>query len=109
VADARRLRDALAEAEAEAKPRRRQVESTEGNLMPKPSVNASKHDRQRDAAFTKGGDDRMFKKQAAGPAKAGQTGKNESAAPGAKATKGGPKSKAPGRALPAKGGRTGVR
>jgi hypothetical protein len=63
----------------------------------------------RNTQFGKGGSARMFKQQAAGPAKAGQTGKNESAAPGAKAAKGGPKSKVPDRSVPAKGGATGVR
>jgi hypothetical protein len=63
----------------------------------------------RNTQFGKGGSARMFKQQAGAPAKAGQTGKNESAEPGAKAAKGGPKSKAPGRALPAKRGATGVR
>jgi hypothetical protein len=63
----------------------------------------------RNTQFGKGASARMFKQQAAGPAKAGQTGKNESVAPEARAAKGGPKSKVPGRALPAKGGATGVR
>ena len=63
----------------------------------------------RNTQFGKGGFARMFKQQAAGPAKAGQTGKNQTSAPSAKAAKGGPKSKVPGRALPAKGGATGVR
>jgi hypothetical protein len=63
----------------------------------------------RNTQFGKGGSARMFKQQAARPAKAGQTGRNESVAPGAKAAKGGPKSKVPDRVLSAKGGRTGVR
>ena len=63
----------------------------------------------RNTQFGKGGSARMFKQQAAGPAKAGQTGKNQTSAPGAKAAKGGPKSKVPGRSVTAKGGATGVR
>ena len=75
----------------------------------KPTVNATKHDRQRGAAFSKGGTTRMFPDQSAGPAKRGITGKNQTAAPGAKSARGGGKSTVPGKVLPAKGGRTGVR
>ena len=63
----------------------------------------------RNTQFGKGGSARMFKQQAAGPAKRGITGKAESPAPGAKAAKGGPKSKMPDRSVTAKGGATGVR
>jgi hypothetical protein len=63
----------------------------------------------RNTQFGKGGSTRMFKQQAAGPAKAGQTGKNQTSASGAKAAKGGPKSKVPGRSVTARAGRTGVR
>src|SRR5262245_39021086 len=51
----------------------------------------------------------MFRKQAAGPAKSGQTGKNQPPAPGARAGKGGKHAPVPDRALSAKGGRTGER
>jgi hypothetical protein len=104
LADAYRLRAALvAEAEAEAQ---------RGDLKmrtSKPTVDRSKHDRERLATYARGGDAKMFKPQAAGPAKRGITGKAQSPAPGARAAKGGPKSKVPGRALSAKGGRTVVR
>jgi hypothetical protein len=63
----------------------------------------------RNTQLGKGGSTRMFKQQATGPAKAGQTGKNQTSAPGSKAAKGGPKSKVPDRTLPARAGRTGVR
>jgi hypothetical protein len=96
IADVRRLRDAL-------------IESTEGSPMPKPTVDQSKRDRQRGAVFAKGGDDHMFKKQAAGVAKSGRTGMAQSPAPGARAARGGGKSKVPDRVLPAKASRTGVR
>jgi len=46
------------------------------------SVNEGKRDRQRGAAFGKGGNTRMFGKQAAGPDKPGTTGKDQTAAPG---------------------------
>jgi hypothetical protein len=75
----------------------------------KPTVDGSKSERQRGAAFAKGGDDRMFKQHAARPAKAGQTGKNQPPAPGARAAKGGKHAPVPDRVLSAKGGRTGVR
>jgi hypothetical protein len=82
VADARRLRDALAEAEADQRG---------GPTMRahKPTADQSKRDRQHGAAFARGGDDHMFRKQAAGPAKRGITGKAQSPAPGARAAKGG--------------------
>jgi hypothetical protein len=103
LADAYRLRAALAAAEADSK-------STEGKLMPKSSVKESKHDRQRGTTFAKGGDDdRMFRKQAAGPARSGQTDKNQRPAPSARAAKDGKHVPVPGRVLSAKGGRTGVR
>ena len=63
----------------------------------------------RNTQFGKGGSARMFKQQAAGPAKRGITGKAQSPAPGAQAAKGGAKSKVPDRTLPARAGRTGVR
>src|SRR4029077_8190586 len=42
---------------------------------------------ERGAAFARGGNDPMLPKQAAGPMRAGQTGKQQNAAPGAKAAK----------------------
>jgi hypothetical protein len=63
----------------------------------------------RNTRFGKGGSARMFKQQAAGPAKRGITGKAQSPAPGAKAAKGGGKTELSGRAMPAKRGATGVR
>jgi hypothetical protein len=52
-------------------------------------VDESKKERQRPAALAKGGKDRMFKEQAAGPARSGQMGKAQKPAPGPKAAKGG--------------------
>ena len=75
----------------------------------KPSVNETKHDRQRGAAFASGGRTKMFPEQSAGPQKRGITGKNQTPAPGAQSAKGGGKSSVPGKVLTAKGGRTGVR
>jgi hypothetical protein len=58
----------------------------------------------------------MVPPQAAGPAKAGITGKNQTAAPGAKAARGGGgnignalRARPGGQAVPAKGGATGPR
>ena len=39
----------------------------------KPHVDSSKRESQRGTTFAKGGRDRMFKEQSAGPARAGQT------------------------------------
>jgi hypothetical protein len=61
----------------------------------------------RNTEFGKGGSARMFKQQAAGPDRPGNTGKDET--PSAKAAKGGSKSKVPDHVLSAKGGATGVR
>jgi hypothetical protein len=44
---------------------------------------------QHDVTFAEGGDTAMFSKQSAGPDKPGNTGKDTSAAPGAKFAKGG--------------------
>jgi len=76
--------------------------------MPKSTVNESKRDRQRAGAFASGGKTRMFKQQAAGPDKPGNTGKDQTPAPGAKSAKGGPKTYVGGVSLPAKAGRTGA-
>jgi hypothetical protein len=59
------------------------------------------------APFARGGSKPMFKPQAAGPAKSGQTGKQESAAPGAKRAMGGPPRAGISTSVPAKPGRTG--
>jgi hypothetical protein len=68
---------------------------------------------QRKAAFAKGGKTPMFSKQAAGPDRPGNTGKDQSAAPGKRAAAGGPptrgialsKSAAAGRTAPPTKGR----
>jgi hypothetical protein len=77
----------------------------------KPHVDSSKQDRQRGTAFAKGGKSRMFGEQAAGPIRAGQTGKAQNPAPGAKGARGGGKTGADigGLARPAKAGATGPR
>jgi hypothetical protein len=49
----------------------------------------SKQESEHDVTFAEGGDTHMFGKQAAGPDKAGNTGKDQSSAPGAKFAKGG--------------------
>jgi hypothetical protein len=69
----------------------------------------TKRSSERGASFAKGGNDRMFGKQAAGPARPARTGKVPTAAPGAKSARGGGSAPVPGRALSAKAGRTGVR
>ena len=46
---------------------------------------------QRRAAYAKGGDTHMFGKQAAGPDRPGNTGKDQSAAPGVARALGGPR------------------
>jgi hypothetical protein len=64
---------------------------------------------QHDAKFAKGGSDKMFKQQSAGPARAGRTGKAQTQRP-ARAAKGGKTPMAdftP--AKPARAGRTAVR
>jgi hypothetical protein len=73
-------------------------------------VDQTKKDSQRGAALAKGGKAHMVKPQAAGPDKPGNTGKDQSAAPGARAAKGGTtKMAAFTPARPAKSGRTGAR
>jgi hypothetical protein len=49
----------------------------------------SKETSEHNVTFAEGGDQHMFGKQAAGPDKAGNTGKDQSAAPGAKYAAGG--------------------
>lgn len=65
---------------------------------------------QHDVTFVEGGDTHMFGKQAAGPDKPGNTGKDQSGAPGAKYAEGG-KGKMFGfnASQPAKAGQTGAR
>jgi hypothetical protein len=53
------------------------------------SVDRTKKEAQRDLKMAKGGKTPMYKQQAAGLAKAGQTGKRETSAPGAKFARGG--------------------
>jgi hypothetical protein len=53
------------------------------------SVNATKKEAQHDVEFAEGGDTPMFSKQAAGPDKPGNTGKDQAAAPGPKYAAGG--------------------
>ena len=53
------------------------------------SVNGTKKEAQHDVTFAEGGDTHMFGKQAAGPDKPGNTGKDQSSAPGPKFAVGG--------------------
>jgi hypothetical protein len=53
------------------------------------SVNGTKKEAQHNVTFAEGGDTHMFGKQAAGPDKPGNTGKDTSGAPGAKFAAGG--------------------
>jgi hypothetical protein len=64
---------------------------------------------QQPTTFAKGGTTKMFGKQAAGPDKPGNTGKDQSAAPGAKRAAGGPPLSGRSTSTPAKAGRTGQR
>ena len=70
----------------------------------------SKQESEHDVTFAEGGDTPMFGKQAAGPDKPGNTGKDQSGAPGAKYAEGG-KGKMFGfhGSVPAKAGQTGAR
>ena len=49
----------------------------------------SKQETEKNVTFAEGGDTHMFGKQAAGPDKPGNTGKDQSGAPGAKYAEGG--------------------
>jgi hypothetical protein len=76
-------------------------------IAPKPKTSG-----QHSTTFAKGGKgtaNRMFGKQAAGPAKPATTGKAQTAAPGAKHAVGGKGRPAGGTAEPVKPGRTGPR
>lgn len=53
------------------------------------SVNTTKKEAQHNVKFAEGGDTHMFGKQAAGPDKPGNTGKDQSSAPGPKYAAGG--------------------
>lgn len=70
----------------------------------------TKTETSHDVTFAEGGDTHMFGEQAAGPDKPGNTGKDQSSAPGAKYAEGG-KTKMFGFAgsQPAKAGQTGAR
>ena len=71
------------------------------------SVNKSKKEHQTEREFAKGGGHpRMFKKQAAGPDKPGNTGKDQTAAPGKRAAAGGPKLSRHAVVTPARAGHT---
>jgi hypothetical protein len=61
---------------------------------------------QHDIEFAEGGSRKMFKPQAAGPAKPAITGKDQTPAPGAKRASGGPRTKGYSLALPAQPGHT---
>jgi len=63
---------------------------------------------QREAAYGKGGRQRMFKQQAAGPDRPGNTGKDQTSAPGSRRASGGTARFGPSTAAPAKAGQTGT-
>lgn len=78
--------------------------STEGSMRGK----AQKEGR-RDTTFAKGGSNKMFGKQAAGPDRPGNVGKDQSAAPGGRFARGGRKMTGASASVPAKGSSTGTR
>jgi hypothetical protein len=72
-------------------------------------VDQTKIDRLHSKAFARGGRTKMFGQQAAGPDRPGNTGKDQTAAPGPKAARGGPPVRGVGgRARPAQSGHTGT-
>lgn len=74
------------------------------------SVNKTKKEGQHNVEFAEGGDTPMFGKQAAGPDKPGNTGKDQSAAPGPKFAAGGSnKMYGYSPSVPATAGQTGAR
>jgi hypothetical protein len=73
------------------------------------SVDRLKKESQRSAQFGKGGATKMFRQQAAGTDKPGNTVKDQTVAPGAKAARGGPKVRSFSSSVPAKAGITGSR
>jgi hypothetical protein len=75
-------------------------------MTPKPKP--KKRSAQHRVDFAEGGSTRMFKQQAAGPDKPGNTGKDQSAAPGAKRAKGGPPVYVGGLSRPARPGQSGT-
>jgi hypothetical protein len=72
-------------------------------------IKPKKPSAQHGASFAKGGSTRMMKPQAAGPAKAGQTGKPANTAPGSRYASGGPARTGRSVSVPAAAGRTGKR
>jgi hypothetical protein len=71
------------------------------------SVNKSKKESERAAAFAEGGAKRMLPKQAANPQKPGGTAHNvKGAAPGARSAKGGPPTRGVSLSRPAAAGHT---
>jgi hypothetical protein len=73
-----------------------------------PKAKPRKPTAQRGATYARGGSTRMFKPQAAGPDRAGNTGKDQTAAPGAKGPTGGTARFTPSKAVPAKAGQVGT-
>jgi hypothetical protein len=76
----------------------------------KMTVDASKRDRERPAAFSKGGKgapNKMLEEVPAEAAPAGRTGPTQKQAPGSLRARGGPQVRVGGLSVPAKGGRTG--
>jgi hypothetical protein len=63
-----------------------------------------KKELKRGTTFARGGSTKMFKPQAAGPDRPGNTGKDQTAAPGAKRASGGPRTSGYSLSLPAVGG-----
>jgi len=61
---------------------------------------------QRPVTFGKGGSTKMFKPQSAAPDRPGNTGKDQSSAPGAKRASGGPQTSGHSLSLPAAAGHT---
>jgi hypothetical protein len=72
------------------------------------SVDETKKEAQRGTTFSKGGRTGMHKPQAAGPDRAGNTGKDQSAAPGSKRAVGGSAKFGTSSAVAAKAGQTGT-
>jgi hypothetical protein len=76
--------------------------------MTKPTPKPKKPSAQRGASYARGSSTRMHKPQAAGPDRAGNTGKDQSAAPGSKRAVGGAAKFGPSSAVAAKAGQTGT-
>jgi hypothetical protein len=73
------------------------------------SVNKSKKESQRDVRMAKGGKTPMFRRQAAGTDRAGNTGKDQTTAPGASHAAGGRRKFSYSSSVPATPGITGSR